>query len=127
MNYTFEQIQPSLIRGVEEGIEQKIEQAKTDPTRINGVNLHLADHYMITLHAPNYCRIFDLKDPNQSLDLIDNLNSLKFNLNSLDDHPNDFDLIDYEALSKTPEVGADHFLDPLFEGLNLASIRIQYK
>jgi len=127
MNYTFEEMAPALKQGNIKAIEQQIEESKIDESRISGVNLHLDDNCQVILISNDFSRIYDLKDPNQSLDLADNLNSLKFNIHSMDDQCCDWDLINFAQLRTLPEIGTDKFTSPLFEDLNLISIKLDYK
>jgi len=127
MNYTFEEMVPALRRGNVEAIEQQIESSKIDESRISGVNLHLDDNCQVILISNDFSRIYDLKDPNQSLDLADNLTALKFNIHSMDDQCCDWDLIDFAQLRQLPEIGTNQFTSPLFEDLNLIAIKMDYK
>ena len=127
MNYTFEEMAPALKQGNIKAIEQQIEESKIDESRISGVNLHLDDNCQVILISNDFSRIYDLKDPNQSLDLADNLNALQYNIHALDDNCSDWDLIDFGTLRTLPEIGTDKFTSPLFEDLNLISIKLDYK
>ena len=127
MNYTFEEMAPALKQGNIKAIEQQIESSILDDSRIQGVNLHLDDNCQVILISNDFSRIYDLKDPNQSLDLADNLTALKFNIHSMDDQCCDWDLIDFAQLRQLPEIGTKQFTSQLFEDLNLIAIKLDYK
>ncbi|MAH48253.1 hypothetical protein CMI37_20685 [Candidatus Pacearchaeota archaeon] len=127
MNYSFPEIRPSIEDQIKEGITQQIHKSTTCPSRINGVDLRIADNCQVVLLTQSFARIYNLLDANQCLGLVDDLKALKFNIHCMDDARNDWDLINFTDIQALPEVGVDHFLNPLFEQLQLASIRIEYK
>ena len=127
MNYSFPEISPSIKNHIKEGIANQVHKSTTCQSRIKGVDLRIADNCQVVLLTESFARIYNLLDSNQSLELVDDLKALKFNIHSKSDARNDWDLINFSDIQALPEVGVDNFLNPLFEQLQLASIRIEYK
>ena len=85
MNYSFPEIRPSIEYQIKEGITQQIHKSTTCPSRINGIDLRIADNCQVILLTQSFARIYNLLDSNQSLDLVDNLRALKHNIHCMDD------------------------------------------